>query len=901
MVRKIGEGSYGEVWLAHSLTGARRAVKIVCRRNFDSAKAFEREFEGIQRYEPISRGHPSLLPILHVGRAPDQSFYYYIMEAADPVSANGSIYTPMTLETQGKNGAPAQRSPEDCWEIGRNVAEGLGQLHKVGLIHRDVKPSNVILVNGKAKLADLGLVTSSGRRTFVGTEGYVAPEGPGAPQSDVYSLGMLLYELVTGKDRMDFPELPDRFEGAKDKTWWALNSVICKACATERGDRYADGMAMAEALSDPDEITRKPIPFWIKAAAVIALLAAAAFAIVALSGSRERAPEVVRDRDPEPESGVDERSEEVSSGLTVIEMVVNNPVSLPEVGPDVIEQGPNSGPESGPDAEPTGGTGETAGIDGARSGTGESNSGTEAGKGESPPDREIAGQPARDPPRPKFGSAKIISDPTGAQILDVEGKILGRTPLNLADLDPGPVQYVLHLEGHRDKTIQGRIRPGKREVLGTKLTPWTPPEKGKLWVNSLRIEFEAEGARHVANRPISAADFGRYLESCGLSATPILISASEAGWKGDPELDLVSLTEDEKRDFCDWLAEVDREGKQFGPGHFYTWNSLGPAAAGRSPFVLIADRRRFGVVQLFSEPLGAEVFANGESIGHTPLMLSEVPVGRVAYELRMRGYETIVVEGELEENEELELSQELDRSRLYLDGEAWTNSLGMRFVPLEGFACCVWEARVRDFDAFAKATERERHHETDLPQTEDHPVVNVSRTDGIEFCAWLTEHERKAGWLDATYEYRLPTDLQWSEAAGLPGEGRNTPEERDKVEPVIYPWGEAWPPPAGSGNFAASKSGDAEPDGFDFTSPVGTFEPRENGIFDLAGNVWEWVLDSYGGENEELRTWGVTRGGSWSVHDKTMLITPYRNVLSPERRDSIYGFRVVIVRVSDSD
>ena len=75
MVRKIGSGSYGEVWLAHSLTGARRAVKIVRRSNFDSAKSFEREFEGIQRYEPISRGHPSLLPILHVGRSPDRAFY----------------------------------------------------------------------------------------------------------------------------------------------------------------------------------------------------------------------------------------------------------------------------------------------------------------------------------------------------------------------------------------------------------------------------------------------------------------------------------------------------------------------------------------------------------------------------------------------------------------------------------------------------------------------------------------------------------------------------------------------------------------------------------------------------------------------------------------------------------
>jgi serine/threonine protein kinase len=68
LIRCIGRGSYGEVWLArHTRLGTLRAVKIVRRDQFDNDRPFQREFDGIRRYEPISRGHPNLVAILHVG------------------------------------------------------------------------------------------------------------------------------------------------------------------------------------------------------------------------------------------------------------------------------------------------------------------------------------------------------------------------------------------------------------------------------------------------------------------------------------------------------------------------------------------------------------------------------------------------------------------------------------------------------------------------------------------------------------------------------------------------------------------------------------------------------------------------------------------------------------------
>ena len=75
LLRRIGGGSYGEVWLARSILGTFRAVKIVYRHTFGDDRPFEREFTGIQKFEPISRSHESQVAILHVGRSEDYFNY----------------------------------------------------------------------------------------------------------------------------------------------------------------------------------------------------------------------------------------------------------------------------------------------------------------------------------------------------------------------------------------------------------------------------------------------------------------------------------------------------------------------------------------------------------------------------------------------------------------------------------------------------------------------------------------------------------------------------------------------------------------------------------------------------------------------------------------------------------
>ncbi len=291
-LRLIGRGAFGEVWLARSVTGVLRAVKVVWREDYDKPESFEREFEAIKRFEPVSRRHEGLVPVLQVGRNDQEGFYYYVMELADDVERGREIdaetYKPHTLGLQMKRDkcVPA----EECIKLGGTIAEGLDYLHRNQLIHRDVKPSNLIFIDGICRLADIGLVALLGQRSFVGTEGFVAPEGPGTAASDIFSLGMVLYEASTGKDRLDFPDLPSCSDtGARLEVWRRLHDVICTACAPKARQRFVNAREMALALrGEPLPSSRKVLWMW-SAVGAVALLLAVGFGMWLARTHRTRA------------------------------------------------------------------------------------------------------------------------------------------------------------------------------------------------------------------------------------------------------------------------------------------------------------------------------------------------------------------------------------------------------------------------------------------------------------------------------------------------------------------------------------------------------------------------------------------------------------------------------------
>ncbi len=233
---------------------------------------------------------------------------------------------------------------------------------------------------------------------------------------------------------------------------------------------------------------------------------------------------------------------------------------------------------------------------------------------------------------------------------------------------------------------------------------------------------------------------------------------------------------------------------------------------------------------------------------------------------------------------------------------SFTNSLGMKFVPLPGTRTlmCVHETRRADYAAYAATNPQADPSWQDAKLSslsakagDDHPVVNVSWDDAKAFCTWLSLKEGRT--------YRLPTDREWSIAVGIGAQeaGEATPEKLSGKVKGVYPWGTAWPPTKGAGNYADSdcrkqlpreKIIESYTDGFAITAPVMSFPPNALGLYDVGGSVWEWCEDFY----NEARKDHVLRGASWGSSALTPLLSSFRGNQPSTRRWRCDGFRCVV-------
>jgi tRNA A-37 threonylcarbamoyl transferase component Bud32 len=244
----------------------------------------------------------------------------------------------------------------------------------------------------------------------------------------------------------------------------------------------------------------------------------------------------------------------------------------------------------------------------------------------------------------------------------------------------------------------------------------------------------------------------------------------------------------------------------------------------------------------------------------------------------------------------------------------FVNSLGMKLVPVpitggrnagKTVLFSVHETRVSDFEKFAQAGKgwmREQYQESG-----DHPAIRVRAIDAVTFCQWLTKLDQKAGAIPEGWYYQLPSDHEWSCAAGLGAfedpalsaktKGANPPA--NLAPELTFPWGAAWPPPAGAGNFAGEETVAAKPaqkrieryhDNFRFTAPVGRFLPNELGLYDLAGNAAEWCEDYHEGSLPLY----LLRGGHWGSCERGQLVATARLWAPVEEFSELHGLRVML-------
>ena len=248
--REIASGGMATVLLADDAKHARRvALKVMRPELLDGAtvRRFLREIE-------LTAGlvHPNVLPLLDSGEVLGLPYY------AMPFVADGTLRD--RLEREGP--LPVA----EAVALARELCDALAHAHAAGILHRDVKPANVMLAGGHALLADLGIakverhVDTDPSRTStglaVGTRRYMSPEqAAGATaidgRSDVYGAGLVLRDMLDGLDA--------RGEGRADVPP-ALRRIVARALAFAPADRFPSAAAMADALRDAERAVTEGAP-----------------------------------------------------------------------------------------------------------------------------------------------------------------------------------------------------------------------------------------------------------------------------------------------------------------------------------------------------------------------------------------------------------------------------------------------------------------------------------------------------------------------------------------------------------------------------------------------------------------------------------------------------------------
>lgn len=264
---KVGEGGMAVVYRAMDVV-LRRVVAIkVLRSQYASDPEFVDRFRR-EAQAAASLSHPNVVNIFDVGQ--DDDVHYIVLEYVQGHNLKQIVRQKGPL------------SPRRAAQIARSVARALEAAHARGLVHRDIKPHNILITQeGRVKVADFGLARAASAATLtetgtvIGSVHYFSPEQARGqavgPASDIYSLGVVLYEMLTGdvpfrgdspiavalKHLQEDPPPPGRRNDGIP-AW--LEQVVLRSLAKNPGERYASAAVMADALEWKNEARPLPAP-----------------------------------------------------------------------------------------------------------------------------------------------------------------------------------------------------------------------------------------------------------------------------------------------------------------------------------------------------------------------------------------------------------------------------------------------------------------------------------------------------------------------------------------------------------------------------------------------------------------------------------------------------------------
>ena len=253
LLEQCGKGSFGQVFLAENLfSGQTVALKLL----MGTGKAMQKELARLIRFR--SCRHPNLLPILHIDKVDNR--LYYTVPPADNLTP-GEGYSADTLAHRLSSRGPLPASEVMAMTV--ELLAGLKELHRHKLMHRNIKPDNILWLNRQAVLADVGLVRNHADAGACGSPGFM-PEDVLAGQrkataaDDLYALGKVIYCALTGLGAEEFPRLPGTFSDPVAKR---LFRAVCVVCSSQPSVKTID--AFGRFLVPAGHASNKRIWYWL--------------------------------------------------------------------------------------------------------------------------------------------------------------------------------------------------------------------------------------------------------------------------------------------------------------------------------------------------------------------------------------------------------------------------------------------------------------------------------------------------------------------------------------------------------------------------------------------------------------------------------------------------------------